>query len=294
MLPLYMLSEAASEITNGNLEDQIVYNKNNEFGEFSQIFNTMRIKLKDSLEKQQELELARTQLMASVSHDLRTPITSIKGYVEAIQDGKAKSDEKMQQYLDIIAKKTDKLDHMIDDLFQFSQLELKHIKMDMELIDSKDLLEKLNKEYTLHFEHSHITFELEEPIPSVYLNMDISMVERVFENIIENAKRYITKEDGEIRVKGHVEKDRIKIAIIDNGEGIKSEDLPHIFNRFYRGEKSRSRDYGGAGLGLSICKEIIERHQGKIWVESTYGRGSTFYMDFPIHQFPIEGNTNIE
>jgi len=243
----------------------------------------MRLQLKESLEKQKKLEEARKELIASVSHDLRTPITSIKGYVEAIQDGKAHNEEKLNQYLEIIHDKTNKLDRLIEDLFQFSQLELGNLPLNKEVCNSKVLFQSIATEYRLAID-SKQTFTLEEPNESVDVYIDIYMMERVFENILQNALRYLPKDHGEIKISYRTQQHFLEVLITDNGEGIRSEDLPHIFNRFYRGEKSRSREYGGAGLGLSICKEIIEAHLGKIWVESSYGKGSTFYIQLPIHK----------
>jgi len=281
IMPLKKLSEAAENIAKGNLEQEITYNKNDEFGQFSRVFDSMRVKLKESLEKQRELENARKELVASISHDLRTPITSIKGYVEAINDGKIQNQEQLQKYLYIVKDKTEKLDRLIDDLFQFSQLELGKLKMNKVVWNSRDLMENVLGGYFFEFENLGIELNIEEPIPSVNLNIDEYFISRVFDNILQNAKKYVG-EGGTITIKSSLQGDDFQITIKDNGEGIKSEDLPNIFNRFYRGEKSRSREYGGAGLGLSICKQIIEDHGGRIWVESVYGEGSAFHFSLPI------------
>jgi signal transduction histidine kinase len=279
--PLRQLSEAAESIAEGNLNAEIKYKNNDELGRFCRVFDTMRVKLKESLEKQADYENARKELVASISHDLRTPITSIKGYVEAIQDGVVNDKGKHEKYLQIIKDKTDKLDRLIDDLFQFSQLELGKLKMDLKKVNSRDLMENILEGYFFEFENLNISFSVEEPIPSVTIGADEHFVSRVFDNILQNSKRYIDT-GGSVNIKSMVQNGYFLVAISDNGRGIKSEDLPNIFNRFYRGEKSRSRLYGGAGLGLAICKQIIEDHGGKIWVESIYGKGSTFYFSIPV------------
>ena len=281
IIPLKNLTKAAENISKGNLEQEIIYNKNDEFGKFSRVFDSMRIELKESLKKQKELENARKELVASISHDLRTPITSIKGYVEAIHDGKVQDEEQLHKYLYIVKDKTEKLDRLIDDLFQFSQLELCKLKMNKEIWNSRDMMENILEGYFLEFENLGIELNIEEPIPLVNLNIDEYFISRVFDNILQNGKKYVSK-GANITIKSSIQGDFFQITIKDNGQGIKSEDLPNIFNRFYRGEKSRSREYGGAGLGLSICKQIIEDHGGRIWVESIYGKGSTFYFSLPV------------
>ncbi len=280
--PLRTLSDAAKKIAEGQLDDEIIYHKRDEFGEFSQVFDQMRIKLKESLDKQQQLERSRKELVASISHDLRTPITSIKGYVEAIIDGKVKDEKKMKEYLSIIDDKTTKLDRLIDDLFQFSKLEYGNIKLHKEIINSHDLIDNIAASYVSDFLHHQIQLDIVEPIPSVNLEIDLHAIIRVFDNLLQNAKKYV-KDKGLVQIHCIEKKDRVEFMIVDNGEGIKKEDLPNIFNRFYRGEKSRSRQFGGIGLGLAICKQIIENHGGKIWVESIYGRGSSFHFEIPIY-----------
>jgi len=283
--PLKALSESAEKIASGDLDEEINYHKNDEFGAFSKVFNAMRIKLKLSLEKQQQLETNRNELISSISHDLRTPITSIKGYVEAILDGKAKDDQHLEQYLGIIQDKTIKLDRLIEDLFQFSQLEYGKLHLNKVVVNSHDLIENIISSFTLDFSLSNISFQVIEPIPTVNIEVDIHAISRVFDNIIQNAKNYV-RNHAVIELSCINNSETIEFIIKDNGQGIKEEDLPNIFNRFYRGEKSRSRKYGGIGLGLAICKQLIEDHDGKIWVESVYGEGSAFHFEIPIyHQF---------
>lgn len=281
--PLKELDVATSNIANGNLDFEINYYKGDELGRFCRAFDTMRKKLKESLEKQVQDEKLKKELIASISHDLRTPISSIKGYVEGLQDGVPKDKEMFDRYLFVIKSKSDYLDHLIDDLFQFSQMELDKMNMDIKEYNSQDLIEDILENYKLEFKNSDIDFEIEYPLPSIPVKVDKYRISQVIDNLIGNATEYI-KNSGKIKAGSVIMDDYLKVYIKDNGEGILEEDLPMIFERFYRGEKSRSRDYGGAGLGLSICKYIVDRHKGNIWVDSKKGKGSTFYFTIPIEQ----------
>jgi signal transduction histidine kinase len=281
LVPLKELNIAAENIMNGNLNFEIKYKKKNEMGRFNATFNMMRLKLKESLEKQACIENSRKELIASISHDLRTPITSIKGYVEGLQDGIVHDKEKYERYLSVIKEKSDKLDKLIDDLFQFSQLELGKMSMEFLEQDSNEMLEAIVNPIEMEFKDDQIRLFAQKPFASKRIIADKNRIAQVFDNILSNARRYVGK-DGEIKINAVNEGKFIKIVIKDTGAGISHEDLPYIFDRFYRGEKSRSREFGGTGLGLAICKQIIEDHGGKIWVQSEIGKGTMFYFTLPV------------
>lgn len=281
LVPLKELNKATESIAEGNLDFTIRYKKNDELGRLCRAFDTMRENLKKSIEKQMESETQRREMIGIISHDLRTPISSIKGYVEALQDGMAKDEDQFKRYLQVIKDKTDRLDALIDDLFLFSQMDLGRLKMDFEIVDSRVMLEDMLHYISLDWEDSHIEIIKERPFASVKVKVDIKRIAQVMDNIIQNASRYVGS-NGQIRVSAVKQKEELIISVKDNGIGIAKEDLPYIFDLFYRGEKSRSRNYGGSGLGLAICKSIIEDHGGRIWAESSQGQGTTISFSLPI------------
>jgi len=281
--PLRQLNSATENILEGNLDFQIQYNQRDELGRFCKTFDLMRKKLKESLEAQEKSERAKKEMLASISHDFRTPISSIKGYVEGLQDGLAEDEETFLKYLKIIKDKTDKLDYLIDEFFNISQMEVGKITFNFEIEDSEILFKEIFNNIEFDIKNCGIKLEIEDHLPEVPIRVDRGRIEQVIDNLIDNAKRYIGKE-GKIKI-GIVQEDKkIIVYISDNGAGIDKKDLPFIFDKFYRGEKSRSSKYGGAGLGLSICKYLIDAHGGEIWVESEKGKGSTFYFSLPVQE----------
>ncbi len=279
--PLNELSKATESIARGELDFTIKYKRNNELGRFCQAFDIMRDKLKTSLERQLASERQRKEMISVISHDLRTPISSIKGYVEALQDGMARDEAQFQRYLKVIQDKTDRLNTLIDDLFQFSQMDLGNLKMNFEMVDSKAMLEDILHYMSLDWQDSHIEFSLNKPFPSARIRADRKRIAQVMDNLVQNASRYVGTQ-GVIEISANRQDQELLISVKDNGIGIKEKDLDHIFDLFYRGERSRSRDYGGSGLGLAICKNIIEQHGGRIWAESVFGEGTTISFTLPI------------
>lgn len=281
LLPLKELNAAAEQIMNGNLDFEIRRQSDDEMGRFSAAFELMRARLKQSLDRQAAYERSRNELIANISHDLRTPITSIRGYVEGLQDGIVRDEEKFNRYLAVIKGKTEQLDRMIDDLFQFAQLESGRLAMDRRKTDSRELLEAIVSPFEMEFHDGSVRLAVSRPFPSKSVKVDAGRIAQVFENIIENAKKYAGP-CSQITISASDEDDWIRIVVRDNGIGISEEDIPYLFERFYRGEKSRSRAFGGAGLGLAICKQIVEDHGGRIGVQSKPGAGSAFYFTLPV------------
>jgi len=278
--PLQELNKTAESIAQGYLDHEIKYRASDELGRFSRTFDQMRLKLKESLQKQQEIEMARKEMLASISHDLRTPIASIKGYVEGLQDGVAVDASMTKRYLTVIKDKTEKLDRLIDDLSQFSCLDLGQVDMHLQQTNSCEFLESAFSGYDLELGAGR--FVVDRPLPSVTVKIDRYKTEQVIDNLIQNARRH-AGDSSIIGVGASVQDDQLVVAVRDNGPGIAEHDLPRVFERFYRGEKSRSRDYGGTGLGLAICKYIVTAQGGDIWVDSSRGKGSTFYFSIPLN-----------
>lgn len=279
--PLDELDTATKEIMDGNFEFEISYNKNDEIGDLCTAFDLMREQLKISLEKQAALEYSRKELIASISHDLRTPMTSIKGYVEGLKDGIVHDKEKFNRYITIIKNKTESLDILIKNLFEYSQLDIIDSKEAFCIRDSKELLEAIIDPIEMEFADQPIQMEVTKPYPSVKLYVNEGNIAQVFDNLISNAKRHVD-DRGTITIEVRADSNYLEVAISDNGTGILQEDLPHVFDNFYRAEKSRSRNFGGAGLGLAICKKITENHGGKIWVESIPNSMTKFSFILPI------------
>ncbi|MBP1993215.1 sensor histidine kinase [Paenibacillus eucommiae] len=279
--PLKELSASADKIMRGDLDFQITYHRNNEMGRFSTAFELMRSKLQESLNKQRLSEQARKELITSISHDLRTPISSIKGYVEGLQDGIVHDKEKHARYLAVIKDKTYKLDGLIEDLFQFSQLESGQLPMHYELENSQELLEDIVRPMELEFMDHSASLIVNRPFHALPIKADRSRITQVFDNLVSNAAKYAGQET-RITIATTVIGNYIQISIADNGTGIADSDLPFIFDRFYRGDKSRSSKLGGSGLGLAICKQIIEDHGGSIGARSEPGVETVFYFTLPV------------
>lgn len=276
--PLKEIYHATEEVIEGNLDYPIKYGKRDEIGRFIHGFDLMRSHLKKSIEHQQQYERARKQLIASISHDLRTPLASIKGYVEGLEDGIARNEEMQKKYYRVIKSKTDQLDRLIEDLFEFSKFELEQLSIDKGLVNSRGFFQETLQNAQLDYQNVELI--MEEPLPSVSLNIDSGRIKQVMANLIDNAVKY---GGTKVVMKVEIRDGFLQVSIVDNGQGINEEDLPLIFKPFFRGEKSRSRESGGTGLGLAIVKYIVEAHGGKIDVKSEPGKGSQFTFTLPLY-----------
>lgn len=277
--PLNSVKKAAKEIQDGNLDNSISYPAKNEIGELYQAFEEMRLKLKQSKILNAQYENSRKELISNISHDFKTPITSIKGYVQGIIDGVANNPAKMEKYLRTILTNAVEMERLTNDLFLFSKLDIKQLPFTFECVDIKKYLEDAREElnFTLNEDNIFLSFE------SHYESKDLIMADRqrlirVIYNIIENAKKHLNKQEKEIKIILKEEKDGVLIEMKDNGCGIPADKLPFIFDRFFRVDCARNRTTGGSGIGLSIAKEIIEAHQGRIWAESTEGLGTSIFF----------------
>ncbi|MFD1067316.1 sensor histidine kinase [Oceanobacillus locisalsi] len=277
--PISQLSTAAKKISEGNLEYSVQSDKKDELGELANTFETMRLKLKEADSKQKRYEQNRQELIASISHDLKTPLTSIKGYLKGIQDGVANTPEKLDRYMDTIYRTANDMDGLIDELFLYSKLDLNRETFHFEKIDVytffADFIDELA--FNLEKEHGKAVFSA-NPEDTYIVEADREKLRRVVINIVQNSLKYIDKKQKEIQVNVTSEADRIVVEMKDNGSGIKEEDLPYIFESFYRTDVSRNSATGGSGLGLSIVKKIIHEHGGKIWAESQPGQGTSIYF----------------
>ena len=228
-----------------------------------------------------ELEKIRQDFVANVSHELRTPLTTIKGYTETLLEGALK-EEVAPQFLQVIQKHADRLTKIVEDLLTLSKIELKEFQLNIETLPFPDLAEDVLRYIQEAAEKKKISISLELPTP-LMVKGDRNYLEQILINLIDNAIKY-SLEGGKITLSA-VQKDQgeVEVSVRDNGIGIPKEDLPRIFERFYRVDKGRSQELGGTGLGLSIVKHLVQTHGGRVWAESQLGEGSTFYFTLPFH-----------
>jgi histidine kinase len=274
--PIRELQKATKQMKEGNLTVPIKPMSKDELGQLAQGFEEMRIRLKESIEKQLAYEENRKELIANISHDLKTPITTIKGYVEGIRDGVANSPEKIERYIQTIHSKSIDLDHMIDELFLYSKLDLQRLPFHFEKIHFDDYLQDFVEELRFDVEEMKVEVELEiEKSGNYLITGDREHLKRVVTNIVGNSLKYIDKENKKLSFYLSTSESHVLFRMEDNGPGIAEENLPLIFDRFYRADLARGTEKGGSGLGLSIAKRIIEEHHGSIWAESKQGQGTT-------------------
>lgn len=243
---------------------------NGQIGELSKNVNGIIEILQKSIEDQKVLEKTKSDLITNVSHDLRTPLTSILGYLEFMNKDKCKDEVEMRYYIDIAYEKSKKLNMLINDLFELNRMKSTQININSEKIDLCELIGQIVAELTLQFKNNNINLRLNLPEEKVVVNADSLKLVRAFENLIINAIKYGEKNNSiEIKLE---EKDSIAEISFENYGEISPLDLPHVFDRFYRVEKSRSLNLGGSGLGLAITKSIIELHNGSIEAVSDFGK----------------------
>lgn len=275
--PLITLKDATRKIKDGDLNFNIETGRKDEIGELFDSFEEMRSQLSQSIELQVRYEENRKLLLSNISHDLKTPITAIKGYVEGIQDGIANSPEKMDRYIQTIYKKAKDMDAMIDELFLFSKLDLKRVPFNFTSTNIISYIEECVDELTFEYKEMEIKFNRPSESP-LYVQADAEKLMRVFTNIIVNSVKYKEAEHGQVTLSLEPNQHMVEIIIKDNGPGIPLEDHPYIFDQFYRADKSRNNHKGGSGIGLAIAKQIIEEHGGHIWINSETNTGTEIHF----------------
>jgi len=278
ILPISILTNGAHRIKSGDLSFEIKATSNDEIGQLNRSFEEMRIKLKESVNLQLQYEENRKELLSNISHDLKTPITSIIGYVEGIKDGVANTPEKTDKYLSIIHLKAKDMDSLIDELFLFSKLDLKKEPFSFEIIELNQYMRDYVEELHLELLQDGIKIEFDLLHKPMYVAADREKLKRVMANLINNCVKYMDKVQKNITISLIEGNNDITIKITDNGQGIEPSALPHIFNRFYRAEQSRNSQTGGSGLGLAIAKQIIVEHGGEIWATSELGKGTNVFF----------------
>ena len=245
-----------------DLETPVIYDGIDEYQRVCGAFDEMRIRLKDSLYEQLRYEENRKELLANITHDLKTPITAIKGYMEGIRDGIADTPERVDKYLDTIYSKSVLMNDLIDRLFLFSKLDLGKIQFHFQSIALGAFLLDTCEE--LKFDYPSMEIHLDEPEKEIHVHADPTHLHRVIANLIDNAQKYSNNEEAAVNIIVETKGSMAEVTIRDNGPGIADEDLPRIFKRFHRGDASRSSRREGSGLGLSIARQIIMAHGGSI------------------------------
>jgi len=274
------LKNAAEKLSEGDLQTRVPVTGRDEVAALASTFNHMAEKLQLTDQKQRELESMRRDLIAWVSHDLQTPLTSIRAILEALSDGVVDDPETVSRYLNTAQRDVKNLSALIDDLFQMAQLDAGGFPLHPTDASLSDLVSDTLESFTEVAKQNGITLEGNVEMDVDPVHMDTQAIGRVLNNLIGNALRH-TPNNGRVSVWVRRE-NHIEITISDTGEGIRTEDLQHIFERFYRGDTSRSRSRGtGAGLGLAIARGIVKAHGGEIKVESQVGKGTQFTFSIP-------------
>lgn len=282
--PIKRLQVAAQNIKAGNLDFTIEAEKHDEIGELCRNFEDMRLRLKESAEEKIASEKENKVLISNISHDLKTPITAIKGYVEGIMDGVADTPEKQDKYIRTIYNKANEMDTLINELTLYSKIDANRIPYNFKRINVADYFSDCAEEVGLELEAENIKLTYINYVDAdVQIIADPEQLRRVINNIIGNSVKYLDKEQGFISIRIRDVGDFIQVELEDNGKGIAAKDLPYIFDRFYRTDASRNSATGGSGIGLSIVRKIIEDHGGKIWANSKEGTGTI--MHFVIRKY---------
>ena len=277
--PLNKLQEATKKIRDGNLEFTLDVDADDEIGQLCQDFEEMRIRLKENAEDKIQYDKDNKELISNISHDLKTPITAIKGYVEGILDGVASSPEKLDKYIRTIYNKSNDMDRLIDELTFYSKIDTNKIPYTFSKINVAQYFRDCVEEVGLDMEARGIELGYFNYVDEdVYVIADAEQMKRVINNIIGNSLKYMDKKKGIINIRILDVGDFVQVEIEDNGKGIGPRELPYIFDRFYRTDSSRNSAKGGSGIGLSIVKKIVEDHGGRIWATSKEGIGTEIHF----------------
>ena len=277
--PISKLKKATQEIRDGNLDYELNIKGDDEISQLCMDFEEMRQRLKQNSEEKVHYDEDNKELISNISHDLKTPITAIKGYVEGIMDGVASSPDKLDKYIRTIYNKANDMDRLIDELTFYSKIDTDKIPYNFAPINVSAYFGDCSEELMLDLEGQGIEMQYMNFCDTdVQIIADAEQMKRVINNIISNSIKYMDKKKGIINMRIKDRGDFVQVEIEDNGKGIAAKDLPYIFDRFYRTDKARSSQKGGSGIGLSIVKKIIEDHDGQIWASSREGTGTVMHF----------------
>lgn len=279
MRPLTKMKKAANNIKEGNLDFEIKPESGDELGQLCGDLEDMRKRLKDNAEEKIQFDKENKELISNISHDLKTPVTAIKGYAEGIMDGVADTPEKMDKYIRTIYNKANEMNTLINELTLYSKIDTNRIPYNFNIISVNDYFTDCAEDLSLELESKNVEFGYFNYVePEVKVIADAEQIKRVVHNIVNNSLKYMDKTKPIINLRVKDVGDFIQVELEDNGKGIAAKDLPNIFDRFYRTDASRNSSKGGSGIGLSIVKKIVEEHGGKIWATSREDTGTTMYF----------------
>ncbi|MEE1050192.1 MAG: HAMP domain-containing sensor histidine kinase [Clostridia bacterium] len=282
LLPLENLSKGVEQMKKGDLTYEFVGSDDSELRALCASFEGLRLQLQKNVRKTLQKENEQKMLLANISHDIRTPVTSIKGYVEGIRDGIADTPEKRDHYLRTIYLKAEAIEQMAENLSIYSKLELGRVQYSRKKLDIFAMLKGIAEEFSLDLQTANIEQTVEITDEPAFVMADSEKMRRVFANIITNAIKYKKPGKGSLAIKGELTPNGVLISFSDSGIGINEKELPHIFDGFYRGDPSRNSKIEGNGLGLSISRRIVSDHGGKIWAKSEGGKGTEMLIILPV------------
>ena len=277
--PVKEISIAMQNIADGNFDYRLPETRDDEIGQLFGNYEQMRLRLKENAEEKNENEKKQKELVSNISHDLKTPITSIKGYVEGIMDGVANTPEKMDKYIKTIYNKANDMDRLINELTIYSGIDSNKIPYHFHILNISDYFSDCIEEIGLDLESKNIQLNYTNLAPAdTCVVADPEQMKKVINNIISNSVKYMGHDNGVISISIIDDNESVKIEIEDNGKGIASKDIGNIFERFYRTDASRNSLQGGSGIGLSIVKKIVEDHGGYVWATSKEGEGTCMHF----------------
>lgn len=282
------ISKGLKEISKGDLSYRIAKKGEDELGNLAGNINYMAQEIQIKIENERRAEKTKNELITNVSHDLRTPLTSVMGYIGLVKEGKYSDEIEMKEYLDIAFNKSERLKILIDDLFEYTKLTNANVNMEFNKMNLNEFIEQLIEELRPDYEKNNLTLKTSLPEEKVYVNVDTNKMLRVFENLFTNAIKYSHK-PGNIEV--YLEKflETTVFSISNSGDNLSKEKLSMIFERFYRADEARNSSVSGSGLGLAITKNIVELHGGKVWANSE-GNLITFYVQLPLIKENFQDN----
>ena len=279
LTPIETLKKATRNIRDGNLDFEVEIGDDDEIGELCADFEEMRIRLKESTEEKVIFDSQNKELISNISHDLKTPITAVKGYVEGLLDGVADTPEKQEKYLRTIYNKANDMDRLINELTFYSKIDTNRIPYTFNKINVKEYFDDCFEDIGMEMSQQQISLSYDNKVaPDVMVIADAEQIKRVINNIVGNSVKYMDKPNKSIAIRVTDVGDFVQVEIEDNGRGIAAKDLPYIFDRFYRTDTSRNSSKGGSGIGLSIVHKVMEDHGGKVWATSREGEGTTMYF----------------
>lgn len=280
--PIHTIVNGVHEIRDGNLSYRMAYDHQDEFAVVCADFNEMAARLSEMVNERQKDESSRRELIAGISHDLRSPLTSIKAYLEGIEKGVASTPESRRKYFDIIKSKTNDLEYTINQLFLFSKLDIGEFPFHLEDINIGQELRHFAASHQNEYDQKGLVIQMNENVPSVYARIDVVQFRNVLSNILENSVRYKDSEYVKVRISCLEEDGNVIIEIADNGPGVSAETLSKMFDVFYRNDTSRNNPSKGSGLGLAISKKIIESSGGRIEAQNAREGGLAMRITLPI------------